>query len=111
MGENRTGIDQTVRPPLRQQISEMRRWREAGVSDTDIGRRFGCSPQRIGQLLGPSGRQQWREAEFVAAARDLWDIGLSASGVAKRLGVTKNVIIGVAHRHGFPARPSPIRRP
>lgn len=40
----------------------------------------------------------------------LWDCGFSASQIAADLGVTKNSVIGLAHRHGFPPRPSPIRR-
>ena len=49
-------------------------------------------------------------SEFIARAREYWDSGYSASEISKRLGVTKNVIIGVAHRNNFTPRPSPIRK-
>lgn len=43
-------------------------------------------------------------------ARTLWDEGLLASDIARRVGhgATKNSIVGFAHRHGWPPRPSPI---
>ena len=40
----------------------------------------------------------------------LWDEGHSASYIGKMLGVTKNAVVGKAHRLKLPARPSPIRR-
>jgi len=52
--------------------------------------------------------------ETVAAARRLWAKGLSAGQIATALSkltgavVTKNAVIGLAHRRGFPARPSPL---
>jgi len=48
--------------------------------------------------------------EFIAQARTLWDRELTASQVARELGVKKNVISGIAHRNGFTPRPSPLRR-
>lgn len=49
--------------------------------------------------------------EFIGRARALWHEGLSTAKIGRKLGVSKNVIVGVAHRNeGFPARPSPIRR-
>ncbi len=51
----------------------------------------------------------WTE-EKVALLRDCWGQGLSASQIADRLGeVTRNAVIGKAHRLGLDARPSPIR--
>lgn len=40
----------------------------------------------------------------------LWDQGLSASVIGKKLGVSKNAVVGKAHRLKLPARPSPIKR-
>ncbi len=40
----------------------------------------------------------------------LWQQGLSASEIGKRLGVSKNSIVGKAHRLNLPSRPSPIRQ-
>ena len=51
----------------------------------------------------------WTE-ERIALLRQLWEAGLSASEIAKRLGeVSRNAVIGKAHRIGLAARPSPIR--
>lgn len=48
--------------------------------------------------------------DFIARARALWDEGLSTLEIGRRLGVTKNALIGKAHRLEWPGRPSPIRR-
>ncbi|MSO71056.1 MAG: GcrA cell cycle regulator [Alphaproteobacteria bacterium] len=51
----------------------------------------------------------WTE-EKVGLLRDCWGQGLSASQIADRLGdVTRNAVIGKAHRLGLDSRPSPIR--
>lgn len=49
-------------------------------------------------------------SETIAAARSLWDEGHSTATIGKRLGVTKNVIVGLASRNDFPARPSPLKQ-
>jgi hypothetical protein len=38
----------------------------------------------------------------------LWDEGLTAAEIGRRLGVTKNAVVGARRRHGLPSRPSPI---
>ncbi|MBM3560110.1 MAG: GcrA cell cycle regulator, partial [Alphaproteobacteria bacterium] len=51
----------------------------------------------------------WND-ERVDVLRDLWSQGLSASQIAARLsGVSRNAVIGKAHRLGLEGRPSPIR--
>src|SRR5258707_4601194 len=42
--------------------------------------------------------------------RDLWTQGHSTAEIGRRLGVSKNAIVGKAHRLDLDARPSPIRR-
>ncbi|MBV8914194.1 MAG: GcrA cell cycle regulator, partial [Acetobacteraceae bacterium] len=39
----------------------------------------------------------------------LWAEGLSTAEIGRRMGVSKNAIVGKVHRLHLPARPSPIR--
>lgn len=50
--------------------------------------------------------------EIKAGIRELWSAPetLSTREIGARLGVTKNVVVGHAHRMNLPPRPSPIRR-
>ena len=50
----------------------------------------------------------WTEAQIEDLKR-LWTAGQSASQIGTVLGVSKNAVIGKAHRIKLPARPSPIR--
>ena len=52
---------------------------------------------------------EWSD-EVINQLRALWDEGHSTAEIGRRLGVTKNAIVGKAHRLDLPARPSPIRR-
>jgi GcrA cell cycle regulator len=52
---------------------------------------------------------EWAE-ETIRRLRALWDEGLSTADIGRRLGLTKNAVVGKAHRLDLPARPSPIRR-
>ncbi len=52
---------------------------------------------------------EWNE-ETILRLRGLWDDGHSTAEIGRRLGVSKNAVVGKAHRLGLPARPSPIRR-
>ncbi|HQT79908.1 MAG TPA: GcrA family cell cycle regulator [Rhodopila sp.] len=51
----------------------------------------------------------WDE-ETIRLLRALWAEGLSTAEIGRRLGVSKNAIVGKAHRLDLDARPSPIRR-
>jgi GcrA cell cycle regulator len=51
----------------------------------------------------------WNE-ETIRVLRDLWEQGHSTAEIGRRLCVTKNAIVGKAHRLDLTARPSPIRR-
>ena len=60
---------------------------------------------RMGNLT-----MEWTEAR-VDKLKRLWEDGLSASQIADHLGdVTRNAVIGKAHRLGLSSRPSPIKR-
>ena len=49
--------------------------------------------------------------ERIELLKNLWDSGQSASQIAKELGegVTRNAVIGKAHRLGLKSRPSPVK--
>jgi GcrA cell cycle regulator len=49
-------------------------------------------------------------AELIDQLTQLWSEGHSASVIGKKLSVSKNAVVGKAHRLGLPARPSPIRK-
>ena len=51
----------------------------------------------------------WTE-ETIIRLRGMWAEGHSTAEIGRRLGVTKNAVVGKAHRLDLPARPSPIRR-
>jgi GcrA cell cycle regulator len=53
----------------------------------------------------------WTPAR-IGMLQDLWGSGLSAKEIAARLGsgITRNAVIGKAHRLGLSSRPSPIKR-
>lgn len=51
----------------------------------------------------------WTDERIQELSR-LWQQGFSASEIGKRLGVSKNAIVGKAHRLNLPSRPSPIRQ-
>ncbi len=48
--------------------------------------------------------------EAIARLRMLWDEGHSTAEIGRRMSVSKNAVVGKAHRLNLPARPSPIRR-
>ncbi len=52
---------------------------------------------------------EWTE-EVIARLRALWAEGHSTAEIGRRLNVSKNAVVGKAHRLNLPARPSPIRR-
>ncbi|MEO1190806.1 MAG: GcrA family cell cycle regulator [Pseudomonadota bacterium] len=67
-----------------------------------------------GKDAGSSGSRSgepatWNE-ERIIQLRQLWEEGLSASSIGRVLGVTKNAVVGKAHRLKLSSRPSPIRK-
>lgn len=51
----------------------------------------------------------WTE-ETINELTRLWGQGLSTSEIGRRIGMSKNAVVGKAHRLGLIARPSPIKR-
>ncbi|MBE9604688.1 GcrA cell cycle regulator [Acetobacteraceae bacterium H6797] len=49
-------------------------------------------------------------SEAIDVLRGLWAEGHSTAEIGRRMGVSKNAVVGKAHRLNLPARPSPIRR-
>jgi GcrA cell cycle regulator len=52
---------------------------------------------------------EWND-ETIARLRAFWSEGLSTAEIGRRMGVSKNAVVGKAHRLNLPPRPSPIRR-
>ena len=52
---------------------------------------------------------EWTE-ETIERLRNLWAEGLSTAEIGRRMGISKNAVVGKAHRLNLPPRPSPIRR-
>ena len=52
---------------------------------------------------------EWNET-VIAELRGLWSAGLSTAEIGRRLGISKNAVVGKAHRLDLSPRPSPIRR-
>lgn len=48
--------------------------------------------------------------ERISELTKLWNDGLSTAEIGKMLGISKNAVVGKAHRLHLSARPSPIRR-
>jgi GcrA cell cycle regulator len=51
----------------------------------------------------------WND-DTVAKLRQLWDEGHSTAEIGRRLGISKNAVVGKAHRLDLPSRPSPIKQ-
>jgi GcrA cell cycle regulator len=48
--------------------------------------------------------------EAIERLKALWAEGHSTAEIGRRMGISKNAVVGKAHRLTLPARPSPIRR-
>ena len=52
---------------------------------------------------------EWTD-DTITRLRDLWAEGHSTAEIGRRMGISKNAVVGKAHRLNLTARPSPIRR-
>jgi GcrA cell cycle regulator len=50
----------------------------------------------------------WTDAK-IKKLKELWEKGLSTSEIGKKLNMSKNAVVGKAHRIGLKSRPSPIK--
>lgn len=48
--------------------------------------------------------------DIIDRLKALWAEGISTAEIGRRIGVSKNAVVGKAHRLSLAARPSPIRR-
>lgn len=48
--------------------------------------------------------------ERIEEVTRLWNEGLTTAEIGKRMGISKNAVVGKAHRLELSARPSPIKR-
>ena len=48
--------------------------------------------------------------EMVEELKKLWDEGVTTGEIGRRLGISKNSIVGKVHRLGLSGRPSPIKK-
>jgi DNA-binding CsgD family transcriptional regulator len=79
----------------------------AGATLQEVADEYGLTKQMIsyvhrrttGRLLLPH-RPKWPE-DRVRTLRVLWRKGLPCAAIAQRLGVSKNAVIGKAHRLGL----------
>ena len=51
---------------------------------------------------------EWTD-DAIRKLRQLWSEGHSTAEIGRRVGISKNAVVGKAHRLDLPARPSPIR--
>ena len=56
----------------------------------------------------PSHSMDWND-QAISTLRALWTDGHSTAEIGRRMGITKNAVIGKVHRLGLSGRPSPIR--
>jgi GcrA cell cycle regulator len=59
--------------------------------------------------MSASSSANW-DADTITKLRYLWTEGHSTAEIGRRLGISKNAVVGKAHRLELPARPSPIGR-
>ena len=52
---------------------------------------------------------EWNDT-VITELRGLWSAGHSTAEIGRRLGISKNAVVGKAHRLDLSPRPSPIRR-
>lgn len=83
-------------------------WRLHPVDKMTSGGYEGSEAATAG-YCGSKGYMVWND-ERIEELKALWAEGLTTGEIGKRLGVSKNAVVGKAHRLGLQGRPSPIKR-
>lgn len=101
-------------------LSDLRRWWYQGMLVHNIAARLGTTDRAINamahrlQLPARGVAQQpadWMTPDAILKLREWWaDHAITTIEIGRRLGASKNAIVGKAHRLDLEARPSPIRR-
>ena len=65
--------------------------------------------ERRDRVMGSAETYDWND-NAIGELHSLWAEGHSTAEIGRRLGVSKNAVVGKAHRLNLPARPSPVRR-
>ena len=115
-------IERRAEPPLSSRDAELLQRRRRGETWSYIAGKLGISQnyaiergaslRAAGHVLR-SGQHKgvWKgQPALRMRLIELWDEGHSTEEIGRRLGVTKNAVVGAAHRLDLPARPSPIGR-
>lgn len=97
------------------QANELAARIQKGETRADIAKDLGISRERAGQIIElviPRRPKEDRDNDWspgkVAQLRKLWDEGHSTSEIGRRMGLTKNQVIGKARRLDLTERGSPI---
>jgi len=84
---------------------------DAGMSRRAVALDMGVTTETVRQLVGSPLRveTEWT-ADLIRKLRKAWAAGLSTRLIGLRLGVSKNAVVGKAHRLGLPKRKGAIKR-
>ena len=63
------------------------------------------------EICAPACVEPTWTAERIERLIALWEEGVTTAEIGRRIGVTKNAVIGKAHRLALKARPSPLKSP
>lgn len=78
------------------------------LSPLQVSQRVGRSVAAIRAHLDGANGSSWTP-ERIAKLRELWDDKKSSTAIGVELGVSKNAVVGMAHRQKLSGRASPIR--
>jgi hypothetical protein len=100
---------------LRDHLPDILLRRASGQTYREIGDAYGYSRARVQQLASDGrrhGQRKRHDKSLIREARKLWNRGLTTREIAEALSteerpLTRDAIIGLAHRNGFSYRNTP----